>query len=104
MPRYCKAYKLEDVRKFPGWGDGAEANSKELGDDDLVYIQEDFTVTKNCLDLDNKDDFIFTKITPEWEAFAKDELKFEVPDWEEESKRVREHLKKLEEEEAKAEA
>jgi len=101
MPRYCKAYKLEDLRKFSGWADAALEKEKELADDAIVYIQEDLTVTNDCLDLDNKDEFIFDKVTPEWEKFAKEDLSFAVPDWEEESRINREKLKELEEKEKK---
>ncbi len=104
MPRYCKAYKLEDLRKFSGWADAALEAEKELNDDSIVYIQEDLTVTKNCLDLDNKDDFIFDKVTPEWETFSKEDLSFAVPDWEEESRINREKLKELEEKEKQEKA
>ena len=94
MSRYCKAYKLEDLRKFPKWAEVAKENEKELSDGDIVYIQENLTVTKNCLDLDNEEDYIFTEVSPEWESFSKDDLQFEVPDWEAESAKVREALQK----------
>lgn len=94
MPRYCKAYKIEDLRKFPKWADTARSSEKDLEDGSLVYIKEELTVTKNCLDLDNEDEMILVEITPEWEAFCKEELKFEVPDWEAEAARVREQLAK----------
>ncbi len=83
MSRYCKAYKLGDLRKFPSWSDAARDNEKELNNDSIVYIQENTSVTTNPLDLDNDEDYIFDKVTPEWETFCKDELKFEVPVWEE---------------------
>ena len=103
MPKYCKAYKLEDLRKFSGWAGNAVAAEKEMDDNDLAYVMESLKVTKNCLDLDNEDDFLLNEVTPEWETFCKDELKFEVPDWEAESERVRKHLQELEAKE-KAEA
>ena len=96
MPKYCKAYKLEDLRKFSGWSAAAASAEKDMGDGDLAYVMESLTVTKNCLDLDKEDDFLLTEVTPEWEAFCKGELKFEVPDWEAESERTRKHLQELE--------
>ena len=30
MTRYCKAYKLEDLRKFPQWADSAKESEKHL--------------------------------------------------------------------------
>ena len=103
MPRYCKAYKLEDLRKYPNWSDVASDAEKELEDDSIVYIKEDFVVTKNCLELDKEEDYILTDGGDGWQSFAKDDLKFQVPDWEAESERVREAIKK-QEEEAKSEA
>jgi hypothetical protein len=103
MPRYCKAYKIEDLRKFPKWAESAKSNEKELEDGTLVYIKEELTVTSDCLDLDNEEKLILTDVTPEWEAFCKDELKFEVPDWEAEAARVREQLAKEEKEKEEAE-
>lgn len=96
MPRYCKAYKIEDLRKFPKWAESAKPAEKELEDSALVYIKEELTVTKNCLDLDNEEELIFTEISAEWESFCKEDLKFEVPDWEDEAAKVREQLAKLE--------
>ena len=103
MPRYCKAYKLEDLRKFPKWSESSEEIEKDLKDDEIVYIEETLFVTKNCLELDKKEDYIFNDITPEWEKFCKEELEFEVPDWEAESAKVREALKKMEEEKGEEE-
>ena len=83
MSRYCKAYRLEDLRKFSGWSEMVRDNEKELNNDSIVYIQENTSVTTNPLDLDSQEDYIFDKTTPEWETFCKDELNFEVPVWEE---------------------
>ncbi len=79
MPKYCKAYKLEDLRKFPQWADSVKEAGKDLDDDSIVYIQENFIVTNNPLDLESEEDYILDRITPEWEAFCKDTLNFEVP-------------------------
>ena len=103
MPKYCKAYKLEDLRKFTGWAGIALAAEKEMDNNDLAYVMESLKVTKNCLDLDNEEDYLLSDVTPEWEAFCKDVLAFEVPDWEAESERVQKHLQELEAKE-KAEA
>ena len=104
MPRYCKAYKLEDLKKFPQWDEHVTSAGKEMEDSDLAYIQEDLTVTKNCLDLDNKEDWIYTEVTPEWEDYVTDELNFAIPDWEAESKAAREAALKAEEEAKQKEA
>ncbi len=94
MPRYCKAYRLEDLRKFPKWAETAKAAEKDLKDDDLVYVKEGYSVTTDCLDLDNDDALIYTEISQDWEEFCKKDLSFAVPDWEEEARLVREQLAK----------
>lgn len=103
MPRYCKAYKLEDLRKYPKWAELANESDKDLEDDSIVYIEETLIVTKNCLELDKKEDYLVTDPTPEWETFCKGDLEFQVPDWEAESAAVREALKKAEAEKAEKE-
>ena len=107
MPTYQKAYLLKTLREYPAWnedkyqpalqsdeaanaGGADEATSpEELSDDSIVMVHEDLVVTKSCFD---RDGLIFDDVTPAWEAFCKNTLKFEVPDWEEESRRVREKL------------
>ena len=79
MSRYCKAYKLEDLRKYANWSASAKENEKELEDDAIVYIVDNNKVTQNPLDLDNEEDYIFDALTPEWEKFIADELDFAVP-------------------------
>ena len=92
MSTYCKAYRLGDLRKFPGWAEKAENARKEkverdgqeievpreLTDDVYVYLHESLVVTDGIFENEN---VIFDNVTPEWEAFCRDELKFEVPDW-----------------------
>ena len=104
MTRYCKAYKLEDLRKYPQWAEATKESEKELNDDSIVYIQESYIVTKNPLDLDSEEDYILDNITPEWEKFCTGDLSFAVPDWEEEAKLAREAAAKAEEEEKNKEA
>ena len=107
MPQYQKAYLLKDLRRFPGWtetrlreeqtdrqamarpGEPAGPQPEELTDESIVYIQEDLTVCESCFDTSSK---MFDKVTPEWDKFCRNELGFAVPDWEEESRVVREAL------------
>ncbi len=92
MSTYCKAYRLGDLRKFPGWTEKAENARKEkverdgqevevpreLTDDVYVYLHESLVVTDGIFENEN---VLFDNVTPEWEAFCRDELKFQVPDW-----------------------
>jgi len=81
---YARAYLLGDLRKFSDWREEktnwkAENNgdSNELSDDDVVFLQEDFTVTQLIWPGEN---VIFNQTTPEWIAFCTKELQFKVPD------------------------
>jgi uncharacterized protein len=85
---YARAYLLGDLRKFSDWQEeplgGKEtipANengiSHELSDDDVVFLQEDFTVTQLIWPGEN---VIFDRNTPEWIDFCTQELQFKVPD------------------------
>ena len=93
MGSYCKAYPVEMFRAFSGWEentqnlrkekkevDGTEVEERrELSENDHFYLQENLVVTDGIFIDEN---IIFDNITPEWEAYCKDELKFQVPDYE----------------------
>ncbi|HEX7239408.1 MAG TPA: hypothetical protein VF263_04000 [Longimicrobiaceae bacterium] len=100
MGRYCKAYYAGDFRKFPGWQenvanlrkDKQEVNGKEveverteLKDDDILYLQENFVVTDGIFKDEN---VVFDAVTPEWEAYCKGDLQFEIPDYAREEEEV----------------
>lgn len=93
MGSYCKAYPVERFREFSGWTENLQNLRKEkkqvegkevdvprtLNEQDHFYLQEDFTVTDDIF-LDES--IVFNELTPEWEAFCKDSLQFEVPVYE----------------------
>jgi ankyrin repeat protein len=85
---YARAYLLGDLRKFSDWREekinwketipaGENGNSHELSDDDVVFLQEDFTVTQLIWPGEN---VIFNRSTPEWVEFCTQDLQFKVPD------------------------
>jgi ankyrin repeat protein len=82
---YARAYLLGDLRKFSDWREersgtipaDENGNSHELSDDDVVFLQEDFTVTELIWPGEN---VIFNQTTPEWINFCTQELQFKVPD------------------------
>src|SRR5262249_20077008 len=85
---YARAYLLRELRKFSGWREekinwkesipaAENGNSHELTDDDVVFLQEDFTVTELIWPGEN---VIFNRTTPEWIEFCTQELQFKVPD------------------------
>ena len=77
LGKYCKAYPLYQLRQFPGWSERAEnaktirrelegeivEETRELSDEDYVYVQRNFTVTDGIFIDEN---IIFNDVTPEW--------------------------------------
>jgi len=93
VSRYCKAYPLQRFRQFDGWseksenarqerqtsnGQGSDA-PRQLANDSIVYLQENFTVTDNIMKDEN---VIYDHVTPQWVEFCTRELNFTVPDFE----------------------
>jgi hypothetical protein len=83
--KYCKSYKLSQLRQFPDWIEQAENARKirtevdgetvevirELRDDDYVYLHENFTVADGIFIDEN---IIFSDVTPKWTEFCRDVL------------------------------
>src|SRR5262249_55250338 len=90
MGKYCKAYQVKDFRQFSGWNGNAQnpgndseqidakedEDKAELNDDDILYLQEDFTVTNGIF---LQEGIVYDQVSPEWVDFCKDTLKFEIP-------------------------
>jgi ankyrin repeat protein len=80
---YARAYLLGELRKFSDWREAKinradeNGNSHQLSDDDVVFLQQDFTVTELIWPGEN---VIFNRTTPEWIDFCTQELQFKVPD------------------------
>lgn len=85
---YARAYLLGELRKFRDWREErinwketipADENgkSRELSDDDVVFVHDDFTVTQLIWPGEN---VIVNQTTPEWVDFCTQELQFKVPD------------------------
>ncbi|HEX7333371.1 MAG TPA: hypothetical protein VF290_17845 [Pyrinomonadaceae bacterium] len=72
---YCKAYEVATLRQFEQWTTGVTVSAREFNDDDVLFVQEDFTVTDGVF-LEN---VVFDQVTPEWKEFCKTQLGFEVP-------------------------
>lgn len=93
MGKYCKAYLLKDLRAFGGWTvksenaqkeklqvDGKEIEiTRELPDDDVVYLQENYIVTNGIFKDEN---IIFDNVTTEWIDYCQQTLHFEIPEYE----------------------
>jgi hypothetical protein len=78
MRKYCKAYHLKDLRQFGSWTEKRDESEAELSDEDVVYLWDDFTVVRSPVIPDKG--LIFDDITPEWQAFCKGTLNFEIPE------------------------
>jgi ankyrin repeat protein len=87
LTNYAQAYLLGELRKFGGWREerinwketapaNENGNSHELGDSDVVFVHQDYTVTQLIWPGEN---VIFNQVTPEWRAFCEQELRFRVP-------------------------
>lgn len=83
MGTYCKAFYVGRLREFPGWAERPEAagddpaDAPALVDEDLVYLQEDYTVTRGIF-ID--EDTVFDNVTPDWIEFCRDTLNFVLPE------------------------
>jgi ankyrin repeat protein len=86
--KYCKAYYLKDLRSFSDWSEeranwktanenNDQKSAEELIDDSIVFIHQDFTVTRSMWHNEN---VVFNNVTPEWKTFCSDKLGFKVPD------------------------
>lgn len=78
--KYCKAYLLKQLRpcnQFSACLDNETAN--QLADDDVVYLQENYVVTKGIF---QDEDIIFDHVTPDWQDFCRTVLQFEIPIYE----------------------
>lgn len=76
MHKYCRAYHLKDLRRFPSWKEQQE--EEELTDDTVVYLWDDFTVVKSPVMADQG--VLWQDVTPEWETFCREILQFEIPE------------------------
>jgi hypothetical protein len=93
MSNYCKAYRADQLRRFPGWAETTPplVVKRELsaGNDGSVadgappteateyfYLHDNFVVTAGIFRDQN---IAFNRVSNEWKAFCKDALKFEVP-------------------------
>ena len=87
MGKYCKSYRLDQFRRFPGWTENAQNARKvktadgghmqrQLSDQDFLYLHENFTATDGVFFDEN---IIFNDVTPEWIDFCRNTLGFRVP-------------------------
>lgn len=90
----CRAYRLSELSRFPGWlderrppgesgraADGVEPERADaVGDEDgeeFLFLHHDFTVTTSMW---HGEGVRFSRVTPEWKAFCVEALDFKVAD------------------------
>lgn len=78
MRKYCKAYHLGELRHFCNWTEKQESQDPELSDETIVYLWDDFTVVRSPMVSDKG--VLFETVTPEWQTFCQEELRFVVPE------------------------
>lgn len=71
--KYCTAYHLGDLRRYSEW----TSESQEMKDEDVVFVHQDYTVTKSMW---AGEDVVFNNVTDQWRQFCSSELSFAVPD------------------------
>jgi uncharacterized protein len=85
---FCKAYALGELRRFEAWaesgaaglgdpGQSEPAASEALPDPQIVYVHQDFSVTKSMW---HGQDVIFDDVTPAWRTFCETTLAFTIPE------------------------
>ena len=70
--KFCTAYHVGDLRRYPAW-----TESQQVADDDVVFLHQDYTVTKSIW---SGEDVIFDNVSQQWKDFCTTELRFAVPD------------------------
>lgn len=84
--KYCTAYHLGDLRRYSAWSENKPANEdksaengsvQEPADNDVVFLHQDYTVTKSMW---AGEDVIFDNVTDQWKEFCVTQLQFTVPD------------------------
>lgn len=80
---YCKAYHLDDLRAHPFWraaefppSSRAALSDEAPGDDDLVFVHDDYSVTRSIW---RDRDVLFDGRTSDWRQFCETTLGFRVP-------------------------
>jgi len=77
MRKYCRAYRLGDLRQFPAWTEKHSEHDAERTDETIVYLWDDLSVVESPI-LHNEN--LFDTITPEWQDFCQHTLQFAIPE------------------------
>jgi hypothetical protein len=89
--RYCKAYYLRELRGYPAWSEGhgnwvignywssdLRAHfEKSLGDEDVVFLHQDLTVTASIW---HGEHVLFDRVDDAWREYCTRALGFSIPE------------------------
>jgi hypothetical protein len=82
---YCKAYTISEFRRYRSWADKAvepvetpDTSRVDAGLEPILFLQADLRVSDGIL---TDDHIVFADVTPDWEVFCRDQLKFALPVW-----------------------
>lgn len=71
---YCRAYTLQELRRFPEWTEAADGVAPE---GDVVFLHQDLSVTGTIWP---REQLIFESGSPAWRRFCVEQLQFSPPD------------------------
>ncbi|WP_371502646.1 hypothetical protein OG871_36230 [Kitasatospora sp. NBC_00374] len=74
--QYCRAYRLADLRRFPGWQEPADR--APLTDDSVVHLWDDLTVVASPVD--PSEGVLWDTVDGAWERFCREDLNFDLPE------------------------
>lgn len=93
LRQFCKAYLLQDLRRFGGWkenaanarpeedeedGEDKGAPPRVLDDESIVYLHDNYVVTDGIYE----DEYVlFDQVDEAWRRFCREELDFVIPDY-----------------------
>ena len=77
MGKYCKAYPLAQLRRFPHWSE-ASIGEHKLEENAYVFLQDNYSVTVGIF-MDEK--IVFNQVTDDWKAFCENDLQFSIPEY-----------------------
>jgi hypothetical protein len=78
MSKYCKAYPISELQKFPEWGahPGApkEAADQKGDEQAILYVHDDFVVTEGIC---RSEGIVFDGVGPAWIEYCRGVLQFD---------------------------
>ena len=77
MHKYCKAYRLQDLRQFAGWTEAQHGQEKPRSNDTICYLWDDFTVVRSPV---QEQGVVFDAVTSQWKEFCTTTLHFKIPE------------------------